>query len=160
VTHARLLIAALVLAVLPLCLAHAANPPADLCSLLTSSDVSKTLGSTYPAPSKSEAPRPFAGTATGADCYYKASGGPQLWFRAYSDPSPAAATELFHRLAAFYAPPSPVSGLADEAYFDKHHGLHVRKGQVRYFLQLDVSNFSAKNQKQLTDLAAHVAAQL
>ncbi|HYM75771.1 MAG TPA: hypothetical protein VE377_07315 [Candidatus Dormibacteraeota bacterium] len=140
--------------------AMAAEPPADLCSLLPAAEVSKTLGHSYNAPDKSEAPRPFANTATGTDCNYHAGNGPKLWFRAYVDPSPAAATELFAKLGKFYAPPTPVSGLADEAYFDKDHGLHVRKGKVRYFLKLDVSSFTPTMEKQVKDLAGRVAGQL
>jgi len=141
--------------------ARAAAPPSDLCSLLSAGEISKALGNAYDAPKKSIAPRPFPGTNEGTDCHYPAkSGGGELWLRAYVDPSPAAATELFAKLRFFYSPPKPVAGLADEAYYDPRHGLHVRKGNVRYFLQLDTSNFTAANEKQLNDLAAMVAGKL
>lgn len=145
------------------CLAQtgkAANePPADLCALLPAAEVSKILGRTFDPPEKSVAPRPYANTAEGTDCHYSAKGS-KLWFRAYVDPSPAAATELFNRLGMFYQPQTPVSGLADEAYFDREHALHARKGKVRFYLNLDVKNLSPAVEKQIKDLAEKVTSQL
>ncbi|MFI5093226.1 MAG: hypothetical protein ACHQIK_07265 [Candidatus Acidiferrales bacterium] len=137
---------------------RATEPPADLCSLLPAAEVSKTLGHGYDAPQKSVAPRPFANTAQGTDCRYMRSNDPRdrkLLFRIYFDPSPAAATELFARLGMFYSPKSPVPGLGDEAYFDRDHGLHVRKGKVRFFLAMD--DF---DEKQMKDLASRVIGRL
>jgi hypothetical protein len=139
--------------------ARANEPPADLCSLLPAAEVSRTLGRTYDAPQKSEAPRPYANTATGTDCNYLAKGS-KLWFRAYVDPSPSAAAELFAKLGRFYSPQTPVPGLGDEAYFDPQHGLHVRKGRVRFYLDLDPMDFTPAVEKQLKDLASRVAGQL
>ncbi|HEY6252736.1 MAG TPA: hypothetical protein VI685_22495 [Candidatus Angelobacter sp.] len=136
--------------------ALAAEPPADLCSLLPAADVSKALGQAYGAPQKSVAPRPFANTTEGTDCYYLAKGN-RLWFRAYVDPSPAAATDLFARLSRFFGPPTPVP-VGDQAYFDKNHGLHVRKGKVRFYLAMD--NFTAANEKQLESLASQISGRL
>jgi hypothetical protein len=87
--------------------ASAIEPPADLCTLLPAAEVSKTLGKTYDSPEKSVAPRPYANTAEGTDCNYAAKGS-KLWFRAYVDPSPSAATELFAKLAL-----APISRLAN-----------------------------------------------
>ena len=139
--------------------ARAADPPADLCSLLPATEVSKTLGKTYDAPQKSVAPRPFANTAEGTDCNYLAKGS-KLWFRAYVDPTPAAAADLFARLSKFYGTPTPVSGLGDEAYFDESHALHVRKGRVRYYLNLNPIDSTSAVEKELKDLASWVAGQL
>jgi hypothetical protein len=146
------------------CVAHlalAAEPPADLCSLLPAADVSKTMGRPYDPPEKSVAPRPFANTATGTDCHYpsKSSGG-KLWFRAYVDPSPAAAAELFARLSKFYGPPTPVSGLGDEAYLDAQHALHARKGKVRFYINLNVDSPTPAIEKQLKELGSKVAGRL
>jgi hypothetical protein len=66
--------------------ARAAEPPADLCTLLSAAQVSKTLGRTYDSPAKSVAPRPYANTNEGTDCHYPAKGGTTLWLRAYVDP--------------------------------------------------------------------------
>jgi hypothetical protein len=99
-------------------------------------------------------------TNTGTDCNYLSKGS-KLWFRAYVDPSPAAATDLFARLSAFYAPPTPVKGLGDEAYFDPQHAIHVRKGKVRYYLNLSpLGTFTPAKEKQLKDLAVGVAGRL
>lgn len=149
--------------ILSACLARSATaasePPADLCALLPAAEVSKILGQTFDPPEKSVAPRPYANTAQGTDCHYSAKGS-KLWFRAYVDPSPAAATELFAKLGMFYQPQTPVSGLGDEAYFDREHAIHVRKGKVRFYLNLDVKNLSPAVEKQIKDLAEKVISQL
>jgi len=137
----------------------ATEPPADLCTLLTAAEVSKTLGRTYDPPEKSVAPRPYTNTPEGTDCNYSAKGS-KLWFRAYVDPSAAAATEMFAKLGEFYSPQTPVTGLGDEAYFDPQHGLHVRKGKVRFYLNLEDVDFTPKVEKQLKELAGRVAGQL
>jgi hypothetical protein len=140
--------------------ARAAEPPADLCTLLPATEVSRILGQPYNAPAKSVAPRPYANTATGTDCNYSSKNG-KLWFRGYVDPSPSAATDLFARLKMFYSPPTPVAGIGDEAYFDRDHAIHVRKGKVRYYLNLSpINTFTPAVEKQIKDLASRVAAQL
>jgi len=133
--------------------AWATEAPADPCSLLSAAAVSKATGQTYGAPRKSIAPRPYANTVLGTDCSYEGSAG-TLLFRIYFDPSPGDATNLFAKLKFFYSPATPVNGIGAEAYFDPHHGLHVRRGNVRYFLSL------GENEKVLADLAGQVAAQL
>ena len=153
------LIATLALSCFAVQIARSNEPPADLCSLLPATQVSKTLGRTYEAPQKSEAPRPFANTNTGTDCNYLAKGS-KLWFRIYVDPSPSAAADLFAKLSKFYGTPKKVSGLGDEAYFDEQHALHVRKGKVRFYLNLNPIDSPATAEKQLTDLANSVVAQL
>lgn len=140
--------------------ARAAEPPADLCSLLPAADLSKALGRAYDPPQKTVAPRPFANTNQGTDCSYKNSKdsrGGTLLFRIYVDPSPAASKDLFARLSMFYGPPTPVS-IGDQAYFDKNHGLHVLKGKVRFFLAAD--NFAPPVQKQLEELASQICGKL
>jgi hypothetical protein len=139
--------------------ARAAEPPADLCSLLPAAEVSKTLERAYDSPQKSVAPRPFPNTATGTDCNYLAKGS-KLWFRAYVDPSPSAASELFAKLSKFYGRQTPITGLGDEAYFDEEHGLHVRKGKVRFYLNLEPMDFTPAIEKQLKDLASRVTGRL
>jgi hypothetical protein len=135
-------------------LSRAVEPPSDLCSLLPAATVSKTLKSTYDSPKITVAPRPFRNTNEGTDCKY-GSGLNLLLFRVYVDPSPSASTDLFARLKSYFGKESTeVSGVGDEAYLDKEHGLHVRKGKVRYFLD------GAGTPKQKTDLAAGIAGQL
>ena len=136
-------------------LARAADPPADLCSLLSAAQVSKALGQTFNSPAKSVAPRPYRNTAEGTDCTYSTKRGDQLLFRAYVDPSPSDAKELFGKLKIFYSPPVPVPDLGDEAYFDPRHAIHVRKHKVRFFLSF---KDEATAEKPLKDLASQVAA--
>ena len=134
--------------------AFAAEPPSDLCSLLPAVTVSKTLGTSYGSPQKSVAERPFANTATGTDCRYQSRRN-SLLFRTYVDPSPSASADLFARLKNFFGRGSAdVTGIADEAYFDARHGLHVRKGKVRYFIS------GAGSDQQLKELATGIAQQL
>lgn len=136
-------------------LAGAATAPADPCSLLSPAQVSSVMGKTYGPAQKSVAPRPYANTVEGTDCTYSPQGaGSSLLFRIYFDPSPAAATELFAKLKIFYSPPKPLPSLGDEAYFDPRHGIHVHKGNVRFFLS------AGEDEKPLTNLATHVAGQL
>ena len=135
-------------------LARAGEPPSDLCSLLPAATVSKTLGSTYSSPKTTVAPRPFPNTNQGTDCTYE-SGGHSLLFRIYIDPSPSASAELFAKLKNYFGTGSAaVSGIGDEGYLDKMHGLHVRKGKARYFLD------GAGTPKQKSDLALAIAGQL
>lgn len=44
--------------------------------------------------------------------------------------------------------------LGDEAYFDPRHGIHVHKGNVRFFLS------AGDDEKPLTNLGTQVAGQL
>jgi hypothetical protein len=138
-------------------LARAADPPADLCSLLSAAQVSKALGQTFNSPTKSVAPRPYRNTAEGTDCTYSTKGGDQVLFRAYVDLSPSDAKELFGRLKILYSPPVQVPELGDEAYFDPRHAIHVRKGKVRFFLSF---NDEPTAEKPLKELASQVAARL
>jgi hypothetical protein len=112
--------------------ASAASPPADPCSLLPASAVSKILGSPYEAPQSSVAPRPFRDTVEGTDCTYR-SGGHGIQFRIYFDPSPADAKSLFARLRTYYGG-TDAPGVGDEAYIDKKHAIHGLKSNVRYFI--------------------------
>jgi hypothetical protein len=141
--------------------ARATEPPADLCSLLPAAELSKTLGQSYDSPQKSIAPRPFPNTAEGTDCIYKRSKDARerkVVFRAYVDPSPSDAADLFARLSKFFGPPTPVTGVGDQAYFDKHHGLHVLKGRLRFYIAMD--DFTPAIEKQLENVASQVAGRL
>ena len=140
--------------------ASATDAPADVCSLLPAAEVSKILGQAYDSPQKSVAPRPFGNTVTGTDCRHRSLHS-KLLFRAYFDPSPSAAVDLFAKLSKFYGTPTPISGLGDAAYFDEAHGLHVRKGNVRFYINLDpIDTFTPAMEKQLVDLAGRVSGRL
>ena len=141
--------------------AETREPPADLCSLLPPNEVSKTLGQAFDAPQTSVAPRPFPNTNTGTDCNYLSKSGNKLWFRAYVDSSPAEAADLFAKLSKFYGTPKPVKGLGDEAYFDQEDALHVRKGKVRFYINLStMQTFNPTKEKQIRALASLVAGRL
>jgi hypothetical protein len=135
------------------CAVHAATAPADPCSLLSAAEVSRAMSGSYSPPEESVAPRPFVNTVEGKDCHYRAMGG-ELLFRICFDPSPDEATKLFAQLRMFYSPPRPVTGVGDEAYFDSRHGLHARKGNVRFFLQ------GSGSDERLKELAQVVAKKL
>ena len=140
--------------------ASAAEPPGDLCSLLTAGDVSTAAGKGYDSVSKSVAPRPFPNTAQGTDCTYtnsKNSAQGQLLLRVYVDPSTKEASDLFTRLGRWFSPQTPVSGIGDQAYLDSAQGLHVLKGKARFFLELDAG---APNEKAVESLGREVAGKL
>lgn len=135
--------------------ARATDAPADPCSLLTPALVSKTLGDTFGAPQKSAAPRPYAKTVEGTDCQYvTANRRRSLLFRVYFDHSAAEATDLHARLKMFYGGGSTAASVGDEAYIDRSHGLHVRKGNVRFYLE------GVDDEKKLTALGNAVAGEL
>jgi len=140
--------------------ARATDSPTDPCSLLTAAQVSSTLGEQYGAPAKSAAPRPFANTAQGTDCQYKtASGQDQVLFRVYFDASAAQATDLHTRLKMYFGKDSSPATVGDEAYVDKNDAIHVRKGNVRYFLTISHGD-TPSGRKQILTLAALVAGEL
>src|SRR5579872_3810953 len=88
--------------------ALAKDPPADLCSLLTTAQLEKTLAVRFAAPEKTVAPAPFMNIPPGAQCEYKAEGrsSVKVSFIAYADPSAAVAKQTFDRLSMWYAPKS------------------------------------------------------
>ncbi len=138
----------------------ATDAPADPCSLLTDAQVSSVLAEKYGAPQKSVAPRPFVKTAQGTDCQYKAaSGKDQVLFRVYFDASAAQATELHARLKMFFGKGSTSASVGDEAYVDRSDAIHVRKGNVRYFLTISHGN-TPGGREQILALAAQVAGEL
>jgi hypothetical protein len=140
--------------------AWATDTPADPCSLLTAAHVSSTMSDNYGAPEKSVAPRPFANTVQGTDCQYKtASGQDQVLFRVYFDVSAAQATDLHARLKMFFGKGSTPASVGDEAYIDKNDAIHVRKGNVRYFVSISHGD-TPSGRKQILALAALVAGEL
>ena len=134
--------------------------PTEPCSLLTVPQVSSTLSDKYGAPVRSVAPRPFANTVEGTDCQYKAvSGEGQVLFRVYFDVSSAQATDLHARLKTFFGNDSTPAKVGDEAYIDRNNAIHVRKGNVRYFLTISHGE-TTSGRKQLLALATLVAGEL
>ena len=69
--------------------------------------------------------------------------------------------DLFAKLSKYFGALTPIAGLADEAYIDKDHGIHVRKGNVRFFINLSpIGKFTPAIEKELKDLASLVSGQL
>jgi hypothetical protein len=65
------------------------------------------------------------------------------------------------KLSAYYGPNKAVAGNWDIAYLDAQHAIHVQKGKMRYYLNLNpLGTDTAKAEKQLKDLALWVAGQL
>lgn len=140
--------------------AWATDAPGDPCSLLTAAQVSSTLGDQYGAPEKSTAPRPFANTVQGTDCQYKAAKGQdQVLFRVYFDVSAAQATDLHIRLKMYFGKDSTPASVGDDAYVDKNAAIHVRKGNVRYFLSISHGD-TPSGRNHILALAALVAGEL
>jgi hypothetical protein len=138
----------------------ATDSPTDPCSLLTATQVSNAMGNGYRAPEKSVAPRPFMNTVQGTDCQYKAdTGQDQVLFRVYFDVSAAQATDLHARLKIFFGNDSTPANLADEAYIDRSNAIHVRKGNVRYFLSISHGE-TPNGRQQVLALAGLVAEKL
>ena len=134
--------------------------PTDPCSLLTVTQMSGTMGGKYGAPVRSVAPRPFANTVEGTDCQYQAaSGDGQVLFRIYFDNSAAQATDLHARLKMYYGTDSTPANVGDEAYIDRNNAIHVRKGNVRYFLTISHGD-TPSVRKHILALAALVAGEL
>jgi len=158
--HARLLLAALTAAAIATPAAFAAKPPPDPCSLLPAAEVSRALGRQFGPPASTVAPRPYRNTAQGTDCLYKASRG-SLLFRVYFDESASQSADLFKRLEMFFGSGTPVPGIGDEAYIDKEHALHERKGNVRFYLRLDgVPETGAAKEKVLVNIASGIGGRL
>jgi len=157
--------------------ALAKDPPADLCSLLTPSQLQKTLSQPFGAPDETKAPAPFRGQASGTHCEYPAQKGAavKVVFIAYADSSDALAKQNFDKLAMWFAPESKPA-VGDAAYMDSKGAIHVLKGKVRFYIAIEPvgtskmvpyvpwatppgTNSPAKT-KVLTDLASAVAAEL
>jgi hypothetical protein len=142
--------------------ALAASAPADPCSLLPAAEAGKVLHEDVAAPQGKVAPRPYKDTAQGTDCIYKTgSGRKSIVFRIYFDSTTAQSQELFKRLGAFYGDSTPAAGIGDAAYLDRNHALHARKGNVRFYIELNgVGSDAAAKDKALTKLGAGVAGRL
>jgi hypothetical protein len=135
--------------------------PADACTLLPSTQVSKVLNQTFGSPSRTWAPVVAPSTVRGTDCIYRTQSGSEFLFRIYVDPSVDVAKETFTKLSTHFGPNQTVDGNWDEAYFDARHSLHARKGKERYFMRLKPLGTDAdQTEKQLKNLATSVAGQL
>ncbi len=141
--------------------AAAKDLPSDVCALLSTQQLQKTLGVPFDAPQKAGAPAAYAGQHTGTNCHFTQKGGhDEVIFIVYIDNSAAEAKSTFEKLSAWYPAISKPSGIGDSAYIDKHHAIHVLKGSVRFFITAATGASDAALDKQVQDLAAAVAAQI
>jgi hypothetical protein len=139
------------------------DPPSDACVMLSAAQLEKALEQPFGPPAKTTAPAAPQDRVTGTDCTYQSGKGilRKLLFRIYLDPSAAVAKETFEQLSIYFKPNTAVTGNWDTAYLDANHAIHVQKGKVRYYLNLNpVGMDTAKADKQLKDLATWVAGQL
>ncbi len=142
--------------------AAAKDLPSDVCSLISSQQLQKTLGEPFGFPAKNTAPPAYSGQAPGTNCRYadQKSGRHEVVFIIYVDRSPAEAKQTFDKLSAWYPATSKPSGIGDSAYIDKNHSIHVLKGRVRYFINVGSVGSDAAVEKDARDLATSVAAQI
>jgi hypothetical protein len=142
---------------------QAKDPPSDACVMLPAEQLAKVLEQPFGSPARTVAPAAFAGSPKGTDCTYATGKGlpRKLLFRIYVESSPAAAKETFNKLSALYGPNTAVTGNWDAGYLDARHAIHLQKGKVRYYLNLDpIGTDTTKAERQLKDLATWVAGQL
>lgn len=134
---------------------HAAEP-SDNCSLLTPAQIQKVTGSAFGAPNLTPAPPAFGQQPWGSHCTYssRTAGHMAVDFIVYSDASPAEAKQTFERLSLWF-PPKSKPAVGDSAYLDSQGAIHVLRGKTRFYISV-----SPRNEKQVTDLAAAVAAQM
>lgn len=145
----------------PTTAAGAQQPPKDPCALLTVALLNKTLNEHFAAPISAEAPPAYAGQAPGTTCRYETTSGhsPTVVLIVYVDHSPTEAKDTFERLSMFYQPSTKADGIGDTAYTDRDGAIHVLKGQVRYYIDLDDAKTPA-GKTAIRTLALAVAAQL
>jgi len=135
--------------------------PANACTLLPASEVSKVLNQAFESPSRAWAPVVAPSAVKGTDCKYQGPGGSELLFRIYVETSVTVAKDMFTKLSTRFGPNKALEGAWDEAYFDSRHALHVRKGKERYFLRLKpVGSDVEQTERHLRDIATWVAGQL
>jgi hypothetical protein len=142
---------------------QAEDPPSDACVMLPAAQLAKVLEQPFGSLTKTMAPAAFPGSPMGTDCTYQTGKGlpRKLLFRIYLESSPAVAKETFNKLSAYFGPNTAVTGNWDNAYLDAGHAIHVQKGKVRYYLNLNpIGTDTPKAERQLKDLATWVAGQL
>lgn len=133
-----------------------AEPQGPGCSLLTPAQIQKVLGQTFGAPLETKAPPAYANQSWGSNCRYasQTGGHSSVTLIVYVDSSAAEAKQTFDKLSAWYTPKSKPA-IGDSAYIDRDGAIHVLKGKVRYYISLE-----PKNEKQMKDLAASIAARI
>jgi hypothetical protein len=139
------------------------EPPADLCSLLPATRLTKVLNRNFDSPTKSTAPAAYRNTPTGTECDYAAKEGVpgKIVFITYVEPSAPAAKDNFAKLKMWFGPNTPVAGIGEDAYRDSNYAIHVQKGKVRYYINMvPIGTYTPEKEKQLKELADWIAGQI
>lgn len=133
-----------------------AAPQGPGCSLLSPAQIQKVLGQPFSAPTIGAWPPAFGTHPWGSQCHYDSQKGSHaaVTFIVYVDASPSEAKQTFDKLTMWF-PPKSKPAIGDSAYIDGEGAIHVLKGKVRYYISLD-----PKNEKQMKDLAASIAARI
>ncbi|MGB8475791.1 MAG: hypothetical protein WCE61_17055 [Candidatus Acidiferrum sp.] len=142
--------------------AGAKGLPADVCTLLSSAQLQKTLGQAFGPAVEATAPAAYRGQSSGKNCTYTALKDRDLEVTLifYVDKSPSEAKETFQKLSMWFPPKSRPSGIGDSAYLDSNHAVHVLKGSDRYFISIGSRASAAVREKQEQELAIAVAAEI
>jgi hypothetical protein len=144
-------------------IAHGKAPPADPCSVLSTTELNAVLGQQFAAPAKTPMPAAVAKGVTGSQCRYAALGGAPrtVTLIIYFDPSDADAQTNLAQLSKSFHPMKTLPGSADTAYLDANYAVHARQGRARYYINIGpVGTYTPEVEKHLTDLTAYVAAQV
>lgn len=133
-----------------------AAPQGPGCSMLTPAQIQKVLGQPFAAPTVGAWPPAFGTQPWGSQCRYSSEKGSHMvvTFIVYVEASPSEAKQTFDKLTMWFAPKEKPA-IGDSAYIDAPGAIHVLKGKVRYYISLD-----PKNEKQMKDLAASIAARI
>lgn len=134
--------------------------PGNACTWLSPGQLQKMLGHPFDAPKQTSAMPAFQGQTTGTQCEYKSPSGMDVLLIAYTDRSVDEAKRMFTTLTEGYKPSARTSGVGDDAYVEKPNAIHVRKGKVRYFIQVATGVNPGDRQALAIELAKTVAAQL
>ena len=136
--------------------------PSDVCTLLSSAQLQKTMGQPFGPATEAEAPAAYRGQSSGKNCTYVTQKDHHLVVTLifYVDKSPSEAKETFEKLSMWFPPKSRPSGIGDSAYLDSNHAIHVLKGSDRYFISIGSRASEAAREKQEQELATAVAAEI
>jgi hypothetical protein len=136
--------------------AWAKEPPSDLCSLLTPAQLEKTIGRPFTMAEKKAAPPAFRNQPEGMNCGFSSTGkaaGIHVTLIAYVDASLAQAKDTFDKLAMYFKPKSKPP-IGDSAYIDGEGAIHVLKGKVRFYIEVEPARPMEKQQNDLAILVA------
>lgn len=117
--------------------ASVAHAQPDPCSWITPAQLTTELGGIQFRPATRTVATPaFSGQNAGTQCDFRGNGGTDVELTVYVDHSPSEAKSIFDQMKTYFPAASTPSGIGDDAYFDKSHGLHVLKGKTRFFLKV------------------------